>query len=208
MCPPWPVSGAWALEEAGRMARYDFFRQHGGPAGRRQRIATAHHAADQAETVLLNLVRGTGMQGLAGIPPVRGRDRPSPAGNLPGRKSRTYLETHRLSHVEDETNTGTPPCGRNLLRREVMPRLAELQRRGRRQHLPHGGAAAAGGRVSGLRSGGGRTPPARGAYRRAAAACGQRALEVPRLRALRLLLRQRLPGGEEGLSPPLHYRSS
>ena len=40
------------------------------------RIATAHHAQDQAETVLLNLLRGTGPEGLGGIPPVRPVSRP------------------------------------------------------------------------------------------------------------------------------------
>ena len=117
------------LEEAGRMARYDFFRRTADRLGA-QRIATAHHAADQAETVLLNLVRGTGMQGLAGIPPVRGRI-VRPLLETSREDIETYLEIHRLSHVEDETNRDTA-LRRNLLRREVMPRLAEL----------HDGAAA------------------------------------------------------------------
>ena len=117
------------LEEAGRMARYDFFRRTADRLGA-QRIATAHHAADQAETVVLNLVRGTGMQGLAGIPPVRGRI-VRPLLETSREDIETYLEVHRLSHVEDETNRDTA-LRRNLLRREVMPRLAEL----------HDGAAA------------------------------------------------------------------
>ncbi len=117
------------LEEAGRMARYDFFRRTADRLGA-QRIATAHHAADQAETVVLNLVRGTGMQGLAGIPPVRGRI-VRPLLETSREEIETYLEIHRLSHVEDETNRDTA-LRRNLLRREVMPRLAEL----------HDGAAA------------------------------------------------------------------
>ena len=117
------------LEEAGRMARYDFFRRTADRLGA-QRIATAHHAADQAETVVLNLVRGTGMQGLAGIPPVRGRI-VRPLLETSREEIETYLEVHRLSHVEDETNRDTA-LRRNLLRREVMPRLAEL----------HDGAAA------------------------------------------------------------------
>ena len=117
------------LEEAGRMARYGFFRRTADSLGA-QRIATAHHAADQAETVLLNLVRGTGMQGLAGIPPVRGRI-VRPLLETSRDDIETYLKTHGLSHVEDETNRDTS-LGRNRLRREVMPRLAEL----------HDGAAA------------------------------------------------------------------
>ena len=59
------------IEEAGRRLRYETFRR-AAELTRADRIATAHHAADQAETVLLNLLRGTGPQGLAGIPPVRG----------------------------------------------------------------------------------------------------------------------------------------
>lgn len=138
------------LEEAGRMARYDFFRRTADSLGA-QRIATAHHAADQAETVLLNLVRGTGMQGLAGIPPVRGRI-VRPLLETSRDDIETYLKTHGLSHVEDETNRDTS-LGRNRLRREVMPGLLSL----------HPGAAASicrtaellrpGGRVSGLSGG-------------------------------------------------------
>ena len=75
-------------------------------------------------------IRGTGMQGLAGIPPVRGRI-VRPLLETSREEIETYLETHRLSHVEDETNRDTA-LRRNLLRREVMPRLAEL----------HDGAAA------------------------------------------------------------------
>ena len=111
------------------MARYDFFRRTADSLGA-QRIATAHHAADQAETVLLNLVRGTGMQGLAGIPPVRGRI-VRPLLETSRDDIETYLKTHGLSHVEDETNRDTS-LGRNRLRREVMPGLLSL----------HPGAAA------------------------------------------------------------------
>jgi len=59
-----------SLEEAGRDARYEaaaaIAREHGYDA-----IATAHHAGDQAETVLMRLIRGSGLKGLGGIPPVR-----------------------------------------------------------------------------------------------------------------------------------------
>ncbi len=62
----------WGVEEAGRRLRYDFLERTADAIGA-SRIATAHHLSDQAETVVLNLLRGTGPEGLAGIPPVRGR---------------------------------------------------------------------------------------------------------------------------------------
>ena len=68
----------WGVEEAGRRLRYDFLERTADAVGA-SRIATAHHLSDQAETVVLNLLRGTGPEGLAGIPPVRGRLIPPPA---------------------------------------------------------------------------------------------------------------------------------
>lgn len=187
------------LEEAGRMARYDFFRRTADSLGA-QRIATAHHAADQAETVLLNLVRGTGMQGLAGIPPVRGRI-VRPLLETSRDDIETYLKTHGLSHVEDETNRDTS-LGRNRLRREVMPGLLSL----------HPGAAASicrtaellrpGGRVSGLS--GGSISAAGGTVRQpgeAAVRAGGAAAEGPAPAG------RPSAGGEKRTSPPAHYRA-
>lgn len=56
----------WSLEEAGRRARYAFLASVAASAGASV-IATAHHADDQIETILLNLIRGTGLAGLAGM---------------------------------------------------------------------------------------------------------------------------------------------
>ena len=186
------------LEEAGRMARYDFFRRTADRLGA-QRIATAHHAADQAETVLLNLVRGTGMQGLAGIPPVRGRI-VRPLLETSRQDIETYLEIHRLSHVEDETNRDTA-LRRNLLRREVMPRLAEL----------HDGAAANICRTAELlRQEDAFLDALAADYLPAAGLTAGRerlrsAPEVLRLRALRLLA-ERLPVGKKDFTAA-HYRA-
>ena len=61
------VPGEKGLEAAAREARYGFLEQLPG------KIATAHTADDNAETVLMHLVRGTGLKGLGGIAPVRGK---------------------------------------------------------------------------------------------------------------------------------------
>ena len=123
--PVYETAARWGLgvEETGRKLRYDFLFRTAEQIGA-ARIATAHHAQDQAETVLLNLLRGTGPEGLGGIPPVRGRIvRPLL------RTSRTeiedYLEAHHLSHVEDSTNEDTH-YARNRLRRELWPQLETI----------------------------------------------------------------------------------
>lgn len=186
------------LEEAGRMARYDFFRRTADGLGA-QRIATAHHAADQAETVLLNLVRGTGMQGLAGIPPVRGRI-VRPLLETSRDDIETYLKTHGLSHVEDETNRDTS-LGRNRLRREVMPGLLSL----------HPGAAASICRTAELlRREDAFLDSLAAAYlpQEGLSASRERLLSAPevlRLRALRLLA-GRLPVGKKDFTAA-HYRA-
>src|SRR5215218_206344 len=87
-------------------------------------IATGHTADDVAETVLMNLARGTGLRGLAGIPPVRGRiQRP-----LIGRTRREvldYLKELDQPHRTDPTNL-TGKYARNRVRLEVLPILEEL----------------------------------------------------------------------------------
>lgn len=92
----------WGVEEAGRRLRYDFLERTADAIGA-SRIATAHHLSDQAETVVLNLLRGTGPEGLAGIPPVRGR-LIRPLLQTPRQEIEAYLTAHGLGHVEDETN--------------------------------------------------------------------------------------------------------
>ena len=106
-----------SLEEAARHCRYGFFDTVEGT------IATAHTADDQAETVLLHLLRGTGLKGLCGIPPVRGRIvRPMLA--VSRQEVLAYLAAHNLPHREDATNR-EDDCLRNRLRHHVMPLLKQ-----------------------------------------------------------------------------------
>ena len=123
--PVYEMAERWGLgvEETGRLLRYDFFLRTADAIGA-QRIATAHHAQDQAETVLLNLLRGTGPEGLGGIPPVRGRI-VRPLLQTGRAEIEDYLQTHRLPHVEDSTNENTH-YARNRLRRELWPQLATI----------------------------------------------------------------------------------
>jgi tRNA(Ile)-lysidine synthase len=63
-----------SIELAARDVRYDFYRAHCSVDEGASRVALGHHAGDQAETVLLRLIRGTGMSGLGGIPAIRPLD--------------------------------------------------------------------------------------------------------------------------------------
>ena len=123
--PVYETAEQWGLgvEETGRRLRYDFLQRTADTIGA-ERIATAHHAQDQAETVLLNLLRGTGPEGLAGIPPVRGRI-VRPLLQTSRREIEDYLEEQGLSHVEDSTNQDTH-YARNRLRRELWPQLETI----------------------------------------------------------------------------------
>ncbi len=110
------------IEEAARLLRYDFLETTARRRGF-DRIATAHHAEDNAETVLLNLSRGSGMRGLCGIPPVRGQIiRPLLCATRA--EILNYLAEHGLGFVEDRTN-GDDDCARNRIRHYVLPLLSE-----------------------------------------------------------------------------------
>lgn len=110
-----------SVETAARELRYAFFESLGDG---RTRIATAHQADDQAETLLLHLVRGSGLKGLCGIPPVRGRFI-RPLLNVTREEVLDYLRQNGLDHVEDSTNA-LDDAARNRLRHSVLPVLREL----------------------------------------------------------------------------------
>ncbi len=108
-------AGEKGLEAAARDARYAFLYTLEG------KIATAHTADDNAETVLLHLIRGTGLKGLGGIAPARGR-LIRPMLTVTRREAEDFLQTWGLTHVEDSSNQ-TDAFLRNRLRRHVMPLL-------------------------------------------------------------------------------------
>ena len=120
--PVYETAARWGLgvEETGRRLRYEFLFRTADAIGA-DRIATAHHAQDQAETVLLNLLRGTGPEGLGGIPPVRGRI-VRPLLQTGRAEIEDYLQENGLSHVEDSTNEDTH-YARNRLRHGALPAL-------------------------------------------------------------------------------------
>ena len=104
------------LEAAARDARYAFLESFPG------KIATAHTADDNAETILMHLVRGTGLKGLGGIAPQRGK-LIRPMLGITRREVEDFLAEWHLPHVEDSTNE-TDAFLRNRLRHHVMPLLA------------------------------------------------------------------------------------
>ncbi len=115
-----------SVEEAGRILRYRFLEDAAWEAGGAL-IATGHHAMDNAETVLMNLIRGCGLRGLAGIPERRGSIvRPMLA--VTRREIEGYLTRHGVPHVEDETNAD-PAYTRNRVRLRLLPLLEELNPR-------------------------------------------------------------------------------
>ncbi|HPE15408.1 MAG TPA: tRNA lysidine(34) synthetase TilS [Oscillospiraceae bacterium] len=116
----------YGIEETARLLRYDFLRKTAQGAGA-QVIATAHTADDNLETLLMRLARGTGLRGLAGIPPRRGA-LVRPFLTTDRAWVLAYLEEHRLPHREDRTNADTA-FTRNRLRREVTPVLRALNPR-------------------------------------------------------------------------------
>lgn len=111
------------LEEAGRRVRYESFSRICAERAI-DRIATAHHAGDNLETMIFNLARGSGLRGLCGIPPVRDNIiRPlifCTRGDI-----ENYCAAKGLDFVTDETNQ-SDEYTRNYIRHNVVPALEKL----------------------------------------------------------------------------------
>ncbi len=111
-------------EEAGRLARYEFLFDTANKYGA-SKIASGHHLDDQAETVLLNVLRGTGVDGLAGILPKsrrKGFTLIRPLLCLRRREIEQYCRENDLQPFTDSSNLETDYT-RNKLRLELIPEL-------------------------------------------------------------------------------------
>ena len=109
------------IEQAARKVRYGVF-ETVIKKGLVDKIALAHHLNDQAETVLLNIIRGAGLTGAKGMEPVRDEIYIRPMLTTPREEIMSYLDEHSLEYVEDETNKDNS-YSRNYIRNIVLPAL-------------------------------------------------------------------------------------
>ncbi len=112
-----------SIEMAARELRYNWFEELRVKFDA-QAVAVAHHADDDIETLLLNLVRGTGIRGMKGISN-RNKNVVRPLLFLTREQIESYLILHNLDHVEDSTNDSID-YKRNKIRNEVLPILEEI----------------------------------------------------------------------------------
>lgn len=114
-----------SLEAEARKARYQVFEQY---LKQGEYLLTAHHANDQTETFLLNLMRGSGVDGLAAMPSIRSfasgfLARPL----LPFTRQalEEYAAKYQLQYIHDPSNDNTDDFSRNYIRHEIIPKLEQ-----------------------------------------------------------------------------------
>jgi tRNA(Ile)-lysidine synthase len=110
-----------SLQEAAREARYRFYeevrKKHGA-----QKVVLGQTADDQAETILMRMIRGAGLRGLKGIPPVRSGVYIRPLIEIARQEVERFADAEGLSWVTDSSNTKDIYL-RNKVRRELIPHL-------------------------------------------------------------------------------------
>lgn len=111
-----------SLEVAGRKVRYDFFEKISKANGY-DKIATAHNADDNTETVFINIIKGAGIKGIAGIP-VKRKNIIRPILSLTKKEILDYLEKNKFEYRIDESNI-SDEFERNFLRNKVIPLIHE-----------------------------------------------------------------------------------
>ncbi|MBA2487452.1 MAG: tRNA lysidine(34) synthetase TilS [Nitrospira sp.] len=113
-----------SLQARAREARYRLFRELAGELGA-ERVALGHNADDQAETVLLRLLRGAGLRGLAGMPHIREHLFVRPLLTISRQDILAYLGVVGLPYRTDSSNA-KPIYLRNRVRHELLPVLESL----------------------------------------------------------------------------------
>ncbi len=125
-----------SMEEAARKCRYEAF--EAVCAGKQQaKIAVAHNRDDQAETILWNLARGSGLRGMCGIRPVNGKVI-RPLLEISREEIERYLQERGQGFCTDSTNL-SDNYTRNRLRRNILPELEESVNRQSRMHIAQAG---------------------------------------------------------------------
>ena len=109
-----------SIEEAGREIRYQELVK-AAKKNKADKIATAHNASDNVETILLNLIKGTGVKGLTGIPLSR-ENIIRPILSLSADEIRNYLKKNKIDYRFDKSNLDSD-YERNFLRNEIIPKL-------------------------------------------------------------------------------------
>ena len=94
------------------------------------KVFVAHHAEDQAETILQRIMRGTGINGLVGMRPSRdmgdGVELCRPLLNMRRSEMRAYLSAKKMGWHEDQTNADVEYATRNKIRHQLLPQLGEI----------------------------------------------------------------------------------
>ena len=107
------------LEEAGRILRYNFFDEI-MEEEKAQKVAIAHNKNDKAETIIMNILRGSGLSGLKGIEPIRNNKIIRPLIECERTEIEEYAKKNKLNPRIDKTNFEND-CTRNKIRNIVLP---------------------------------------------------------------------------------------
>lgn len=131
-----------SIESNARSARYNALKEIASlPEVRADAVLTAHHANDQAETILMRILRGSGIRGLAGILPKRSDKIVRPFLSVTRKELCRYAADRRLDWCEDETNLDIS-FARNAIRRNLLPKMFGEDAEPLRQLLQVGRLAA------------------------------------------------------------------
>jgi tRNA(Ile)-lysidine synthase len=121
-----------AVEETGRKIRYEYFQYLCDRFGY-DKIATGHTSDDSAETIIFNIVRGSGLRGLSGIAPRRGNII-RPLIEIDKKEILKWLKRQKIAFVSDASNLSLA-YARNRIRQKILPELEKLNRSARQNIL-------------------------------------------------------------------------